>query len=488
LSGPPLDMHIPLTGIVFVPIIVLVFLLWPGRLEELLIYMAVFQAAAVVNLGGGFTFGLSPYFFTACLVAGRVTLRWITGKLWFWRGEFAQSHLQIAALFVAWCVLSAFSLPILFAGTPVDSPRAGAEAVFYLALPLKWSFSNAGQAIYMILNFFVLVALADFSGNRPMERLLNAFTYSGIIVVLVGLYQMASFHFNVPFPSSFFNSNGTWAQNYNQMISGGWHRVSATFVEPSEAGGFLSCWLLFELIRANWGAFNRRFHWLLAIAGSVVLLATTSSTGYVAVGVILAFMSGRLMIEIIRRRQILIRTGLTVAAIVLALAGFLALGHGESLLNSILWQKADSSSGVVRMATVWRALAVMEDTYGFGAGLGSNRAFGTFAYIGSNLGVFGLGVFCYMLVHLADRVVRFIRSSVAGAPGRVAIIACGAAFAANLIGIAVSGAEISDPRIWVLWGMVLASVRAQSNARTGVYSESTKIIRRDALYPTPIFN
>src|ERR1700761_5782251 len=148
-------MHIPLTGIVLIPLIGLVFLLRPARLEETLIYMAAFQAAAVINLGGGFSFGLSPYFFTACLLAARVTLRWVTGRIRFRRGEFAQIHLQFAALFIGWCVISSFLLPVLFEGTPVDSPRAGAEAVFYLALPLKWSFSNAGQAGYMVLNFFV---------------------------------------------------------------------------------------------------------------------------------------------------------------------------------------------------------------------------------------------------------------------------------------------------------------------------------------------
>jgi hypothetical protein len=106
------------TGIVFIPIIGLIFLLWPSRLEELLIYMSVFQAAAVANLGGGFAFGLSPYFFTASLLAARVTLKWLSGNLRFQRGEFAQSHFQIAALFIGWAVLSAFLMPVLFAGTP----------------------------------------------------------------------------------------------------------------------------------------------------------------------------------------------------------------------------------------------------------------------------------------------------------------------------------------------------------------------------------
>jgi hypothetical protein len=480
-------MHIPLTGIVFMPVIALVFLLRPARLEETLIYMAVFQAAAVVNLGGGFSIGLSPYFFVACLITARVALRWMTGSIRFNRGEFAQRHLRIVALFVAWCIVSSFLLPILFEGTPVDSPRAGAEAVFYLALPLKWTFSNAGQAGYMLLNFFVLVALADFGISRPAKALMDAFTYSGVIVLLVGLYQMASYHFGIPFPSSFFNSNGTWAQNYNQMITGGWHRVSATFVEPSEAGGFLSCWVLFELILANWGTTKRRMHSIFAAAGCVILLATTSSTGYVTVGLILVCMSGQLAFETVRRGRIPIRTGMAVATFALAIGGFFVIGHGASLLDSILWHKSDSSSGVVRMATVWRAFDVMQDTYGLGAGLGSNRAFGTLAYIGSNLGIFGLIVFFFMLAQLLARAAKYVRASIGGTPERIAIVACGAAFAANMIGATISGAEISDPRIWVLWGMLLASVRSQVALSPAGVSEIRAARHPSAFYPRPSF-
>ena len=81
------------------------------------------------------------------------------------------------------------------------------------------------------------------------------------------------------------------------------------------------------------------------------------------------------------------------------------------------------------MATVWRAFDVMGDTYGLGAGLGSNRAFGTLAYIGSNLGIFGLAIFFYMLAQLLGKSVDHLRSAPSWTTGRVAIIACAAHFA-----------------------------------------------------------
>lgn len=478
-------MHIPSTGVVFLPLIALMFLLRPSRLEELLIYMAIFQGAAVVNLGGAFSFGLSPYYFTACLLAACVALRWTTGRILFQKGEFAQKHLKMAALFVVWCVISAFLFPFFFEGTPVDSPRAGAEAVFYLALPLHWSFSNAGQAGYMVLNFFVLLSFADFCVKRPLERLMDAFTYSGVIVLLVGFYQIICYRVGLPFPASFFNSNGTWAQNYNQLIGSNWHRVSATFVEPSEAGGFLSSWLLFELILANWGSANRTRHSMFAILGCVVLLATTSSTGYATFALVMLFLVGRFAFGVLGQGRLPIRTGVTIATVVIVAAGFLALGHDASLLDAVLWNKSGSTSAVTRFATVWRAVAVMQDTYGFGAGLGSNRAFGMLAYIGSNLGIFGLAVLSYMLAQLFGETFGSLRTGSANVTIRVAIIACAAAFAANLISMALSGAEISDPRLWILWGMFLASMRVQTIAPCPQSDKRLQLSPTDVLYPSP---
>jgi hypothetical protein len=455
-------MHIPISGLVFVPLAGAVYLFRPSRLVELLIYVAVFQGASVLNAGGGFSVGLSPYYLVAALVSFRVTMKWASGKIHFHRGEFAQIHLQLMAVFIGWCVVSAFLLPVLFEGTPVDSPRAGAEAVFYLAFPLKWSFSNAGQAGYMVFNFLVLLALADYAAKHSTRRLIDAFSYSGMIVVAVGLYQMLAFRVGLPFPSSFFNSNAVWGQAFNQMMAGGWHRVSSTFVEPSEAGGFLSCWLLFELVLANWGSTNRRRHWLFALAGCLVLLATASSTGYATVALILAVLAARLAFEIVNRGQIPIRIGLAAAGIVVVGAIFLMRSGGSSLLDSVLLHKAGSSSATYRTATVWRAFDVLQDTYGLGAGLGSNRALSMLAYIGSNLGVFGLALFLFMIGHLYAKGFNLLRGRPWRMNNRVAVIACAAAGAANLIGMTLSGAEISNPRIWVLWGMMLACIRAQT--------------------------
>jgi hypothetical protein len=65
--------------------------------------------------------------------------------------------MQVMAVFVGWTVLSAFVSPVLFLGTPVDDPRMGVDASYLSQMPLKLSFSNVGQAAYMVLNFLLLL-------------------------------------------------------------------------------------------------------------------------------------------------------------------------------------------------------------------------------------------------------------------------------------------------------------------------------------------
>jgi hypothetical protein len=470
-------MHVPVSGLVFVPLIGFVVLFRWSRAEELLIYLAVFQGAAVLNTSGGFSIGLSPYFFATCLISVRIGLKWVCGHIRFRREEFAQRHLQIVSLFIGWCVVSAFLLPFLFEGIPVDSPRAGAEAVFYQALPLRWSFSNAGQAGYMVLNCLVLLALADFVVTRPPSRLLDAYTYSGVIVVLVGLYQMAADRAGLPFPSWFFNSNASWGQAYNQMIAGGWHRVSATFVEPSDAGGFLSSWLLFELVLANWGTKHRGRHWCFALSGCVVLLATTSSTGYAVVVLTFVALAARLIVGVVAKGRVSVPIALATSSLLIVGGVFLMTMKGSSLLDSVMWHKVDSSSAAFRSATVWHALEVLRDTYGLGAGLGSNRALSILAYIVSNLGLVGLAMFMWMLAHLLIRTLDTLKHPDPSSDGRVLVLACSAALLVTLLGMTLSGAEVSSPRIWVLWGMLLAAIRAHGSAarrspRPEIYGDS----------------
>ena len=155
----------------------------PTRLSEWALFVTIFQAAAIVNVGGGFAVGVAPFFFVATLVALRVLPEWWNGGVRFVRGEPGLRHVHVLTLFVGWTVFSAFVSPVLFAGTPVDSPRMGVDQGFWSQMPLRWSFSNAGQAAYMLLNFIMLLHMLQMS-DRPeyIKRLQWTFSFSGMFL------------------------------------------------------------------------------------------------------------------------------------------------------------------------------------------------------------------------------------------------------------------------------------------------------------------
>ena len=260
-------MNVPVSGIILLPITLGIFC-FSSYMAEWAIFTAVLQGAALVNLGGGFAVGLSPYFFVTALVALRLVPQLLTGRIRFFTDEPVRSHVHVLVMFILWCAVSAFVLPMLFQGLPVDSPRSGVDSSYYTQLPLRWSFSNAGQAGYMILNFMLVLRLLQLSANQKrLERLINAFSWSGMFAAGVGVYQILCNRFGLPFPSWLFNSNQAWAELPNQLISGGFSRISATFVEPSAAAAFLAAWSVFELSlghgarSAKWAALAVRRCW-----------------------------------------------------------------------------------------------------------------------------------------------------------------------------------------------------------------------------------
>jgi hypothetical protein len=452
-------MNIPLSGIILLPCSLVVFFFAPARLGEWAILISIFQAAAIVNLRSGFAFGLAPFFLVALMVAARVIPQWLSGNVRFFRNEPALLHVRLMAVFIGWTVFSAFALPILFAGTPVDDPRKGIDQSYYLQMPLHLSFSNAGQAAYMLLNFFLLMHMVQMSEQPEyFERIAHAFSLSGLLVVAVGTYQIVCFHAGLSFPTWIFNSNTAWAQLSNQYFDG-ITRLTATFTEPSSAACFLSAWSLFELTLLIGGKRSNGRHLFCVIAGTMALVETASTTGYITVGVMWT------IIVINTLKTVLIRgrlNGRAMVAIGLAVVGatvtFAAVPDAHLLLNGVLFRKASSKSAIHRMATLGRAVGVFEGTLGLGAGLGSNRASSLFFYVLSNVGTPGILMLLWLLAQVWFEYSKYSRRQL-NSPVRTFIRASGAAFTANLLAMAFGGAEISTPYVWILWGMLLVGLR-----------------------------
>jgi hypothetical protein len=453
-------MNIPISGLILLPVTLGIFC-FSSYTTEWAIFIAVFQGAALVNMDGGFAIGLSPYFFATALVALRLVPKLLSGRVNFFAEEPARNHIQGLFVFILWCAVSAIVLPVLFKGLPVDSPRSSVDTSYYMQLPLRWSFSNAGQAGYMILNFILVLRLVQVSVSRQrLDRLINAFSWSGVFAAGIGLYQMCCYRFGLAFPSWLFNSNQAWAELPNQLIGAGFSRISATFVEPSGAAVFLAAWSVFELNLAMGRAPQSGRHWLCAILGTVVLVATTSTTGYITAAVMWVLMVWDSVGTMLRYGVICPKV--TLAALGLAAAGLAALAFlpdAWQLLDAVVFNKGDSMSALHRTATFGRAIEVFQSSWGLGVGLGSNRAMSAFFYILSNIGSPGVVLAGWLLLHLYSQVRARLASVYYDATVRTFLRALSAAFAATIFALTLSGAEISQPQLWVVWGLLLGAIR-----------------------------
>jgi hypothetical protein len=201
------------------------------------------------------------------------------------------------------------------------------------------------------------------------------------------------------------------------------------------------------------------------VAGIVIVIGTTSTTGYVTTAVMLLFMLFR-QFRVGARGSAPAIAIISFFAITIACA-FLLTNAGYSLLSDVLLDKAHSGSSLHRVATIVRSLDTFKATYGLGAGLGSDRAMSMAAYILSNLGAAGVIMFGWLMLSLIT-MSRLVQSAV---PIRGAVSteghppiwprALGMAFAAHILALTESGAEISDPVLWLLWGILLVSIRQQ---------------------------
>ena len=450
-------MSVTYIGLIVICISLTMFVVAPRYLVPWAVGLSVLQAASVVNVGGVFPIGVSPYFFVTLLICLRFLPLWLSGQLGFAREEAVCIYLRPLLLMVLWGILSATVFPVLFSGALVDSPRGGMDAAS--SVPLQWTWSNVAQAGYLVLNVVFIVYMLWQSVDRiHLERCIAAFRWSGAFAAAVGAYQLVAHISGLPYPASFFNSNLAWGQLTDQNIGGAW-RVSATFTEPSVAGAYFAMWttlLLFSTLggeRVTWS------NWFLLVTGIVMLALTTSATGYLVGATVVVLLFGKEMLYLLVRGVMGRRIVLTLVIVAAALmAGLLILPNVTHVLHEVMWQKSQSRSGRNREATAFRALYLIVDTVGLGVGLGSNRPSGLLFYILSNMGVPGLLLFVYLL--------HITRMLTAHAPTRWIsercsswIRACGWAFAVELLAALIAGTEITAPAIWVSWGILLAVCR-----------------------------
>jgi hypothetical protein len=396
-------------------------------LGGLVLVSTVLQATAVVNVplgsAGGqgvAAYGVSPYMVMA-LVAGLVWL-WRLGQS---RRLLLPQHLRwpmgflLAYLVVA--ALGAWLLPMWFDGTPVNL-LVEMDAILKLS-PLRATLSNLVQTLNLVVHVAVLLFLLQAMQRPDGPRGIKAGVVGALVLVLaVGFYEYWARTAGWPSMVSFWGSNAGYAQagvvDQWIQIEGKWvnstKRVGLPFSEPSYLSTYLAAttvglWAVALLGRGWWWA------WLAAVLSSLGLLNSLGSTGLAATGVAMAALCLWVLGQALRPSTSLgRRLRAALLGVLLLLAGTWGVQmytqsdikpKVDGFVESLIIDKVKLKDGVRELSNK-RALEIVQETYGLGVGMGSNRASSFFASLVSNTGVLGAALFCAMLVSLLWRYVR----------------------------------------------------------------------------------
>ena len=447
-------------GAIFIPIALICFFWKPWHLLPLLVIASVFEAGSVFNGSiGDFVFGVSPFYFVEICIGLRLLLWILHGKPLLPSRDSRLRGIAVTLLvFLGWCFLSAIVMPHIFAGMPVYAPREHVdEDILQGNLgSLQWSFSNLGQAIYLTLNVAAAMFAIQTSKTRAQAvELSKALRWAVIIVVLVGFSEQVASWAGWSYPYSVIQNNPNNPSDLDatdQSIDG-FLRTSSTFAEPMNSGSFLAA-----VCSGLLAAYLRGRRGLLAIfalmATGTVLLSTTSTTGYLALLLMLCILA--ICFNPLAKRDFPIQPSFfkgwsvltfTVSCIV-ALA--LVIPSLSQAVIAMTVEKSETSSFLTRVIADVDAVLICKNTYGLGVGLGSSRHSSLIATLLSTIGIIGTTLFLVVLY----RIIKLFPGKWAPATVQMSFWSLIGLLVAQSIGVP----DINRPALWGLLMVVIVQL------------------------------
>jgi hypothetical protein len=456
-------------GIIFLPLC-LYFWRSPARLLELVMIGAVFSAAAVIVVGG---YGVMPALVPAALFINIFVLKLCFGE------RYPAERLALSVMFpfiaIVVCALaSSFIMPRLFEGDVMVWPQ---KSFIMARSPLAPNSGNYTQDMYLLANALLAVTAAPYLTREGfnLRRLLDAYFVASLLVVFISLWQFAGNTLHIWYPTDFFLSNPGWAQLSEESI-GTLTRLNGPFSEPSA----LAAYLCGTVSAAGWMIFNgdrARLPRLALICGLAILLLCTSTTGYIA----LAIMIGLLLLHTFiasspaTRRRVL--TGAiiagTISFIVIATIPILApsvANEAEMVVTGTL-NKNQTSSYNDRTTADRDSLRAMAASDFLGVGWGSTRSSSLLPGLCAAIGAWGLLGLLWFTASLYRHLA--IAHRLADASTRSVMRGCNAAILGTLISAFISAPTISSPDFYLLLALLVATAarvrhEAQNAQKTSV--------------------
>jgi hypothetical protein len=356
---------------------------------------AVMWALFFALFGGGAAFlvgqaSIQPVSFFVALMLVHVLLSM------FARSDHVRLGLKVNQYFVFYCVyaaVTAFILPKIFARALDVTPLSfSAKGDTYFVTTLRFSKQNISTAIYILVTLVAAVCATAASTNPKSKRAFVSwatviswthifFGVAGSILSSVGGSKIIAFF-----------RNAKYAQL--TQTTEGLVRIDGLFPETSAYAAFAFPW--FVLMTELWLRDVSVWRTGLTAAGlGVILIATTSTTAYVALAAYVLVLAVRWLISprgLRLSKVLLVGFGLlTLAALMIALVALVpkVADAAGRLLAGLTVHKLHTHSGEQRLFWSKSGINAFRVSFGLGIGVGSFRSSSLLLAILGSTGVVG---------------------------------------------------------------------------------------------------
>jgi hypothetical protein len=346
--------------------------------------------------------------------------------------------------FWIWSVLVTLVAPVFFDGMTVLVPPRSVRltATFF-------THSNTAQVIYLALGVSVVTFLARSARSRPeLIGLLAGLT------TLLSLWRYLYQLIGLPFPEGVMDNSPAFA--YIETAPDNVERFRGIASEPAGLAGSCLVTIAYMLPRSLQVRGWRRAGALSVATVATYLGVISTSTTFVVAGVAIALVAGLAAAVgfLLRRAHISAIASVVVCALVVAAIWILPIV--ADFVETSVNEKVSSSSFTERSSANSLSMGVFIDTYGFGVGLGSNRASSFVPSLLSTTGILGGLLFVAAVATLIRQSapVREYRPVVWGLVGLLVVKV-------------LSGPDLSDTSgvLWISLGLLShAALKANSNA------------------------
>lgn len=390
-------MSIPITGIVLIPLGLLVALLpWRYCLIGLMV-CAMMSPAAVINVGH---LGLQPGYYLSILLIFRTAAEIVVNR--FTLNAFVLARLRPLLYFLIAVFVVLFIALCFFQGQ-VETLRGTMGYKSSLTQPFHLGRENFTQVAYLILNICLIYALGHNGARRPIDGLLKEWDVAvacGLcFAAAICVWQFASLYAGLWFPSDFFYSNAGYNRADSQAMVG-LFRINGPFEEPSTLGYTFTGYILYAWLRYR--QYPTATSVALIAACIFCMLVSTSTTAFVG----LFLFASLAIFDVLSSRVHLVTKDFKLSSGQIAAIGIVAiaiLGGGvviarnwqaiHVILQHTVFQKTESTSFQQRSFADLLGLKIFVETYGIGVGLGSHKANSLLMTLLSNTGVAGVVLF-----------------------------------------------------------------------------------------------